>query len=115
MKQLSVNLIYSFDGIAQIFNTIPLPEIMLKNKEAFFACITTPLSEKEKAMLAKISCCIYGKCTLPKNHFYNKSNGKFWDIEIIHYMAKVWGVKSIITPVNTPDQFPELFTKTVPD
>jgi len=104
----TINLIYSFDGQPQQFTDMQLPEIMVKDKETLFCYLTAPLSEIEKANLAKISCCIYGQIKVPE--FYNECNGKFWDIEIIHYMAKIWDVKSKITPVNTEDQFPELFT-----
>lgn len=105
----TIQLIYSFDEQAQEFKTIQLPEIMLKDKETFFAYITTNLTEYDKKRLCKISCCILGECTLPENHFYDTCNGKFWDIEIIHYMAKIWAIKSEVNPVKTPDMFPELF------
>jgi len=114
MKKLSVNVIYTFDTIGQKFKDIDLPEIMLRDKETFFIYLTTSLNEKQKKLLCKISCCIHGDIVLPSDSFYISCNGKYWDIEIIYYMGKHWGIQSTVKPINTKEDFPEIFAATVP-
>ena len=97
-----VDLIYSFSESGHKFDKINITQDVLNNRDLFFMRVTTPLSEKQKETLSKISCCIYWaeKLDMDAPTWYNESKGKFWDNEIPQLMQRMYGIVCTYEPIN---------------
>ena len=97
---MEVDIIFTFDDTPQQRGSCSINTETLDNKKEFFRAVTSCLEDEEKATLVKVSCCVHGASIPSPDHWYLKSNGKFWDDEIPQLIEELWWVKSMITPVN---------------
>ena len=97
---MKVEMIFTYENAPQDMGSALVNNEQLDDKKKFFELITACLDDEEKATLVKISCALQGASIPSPNHWYLESNGKFWDDEIPQLMFEVWGIESIITPIN---------------
>lgn len=96
----TVQIIYTFESEPQDTGSAFVTSEQFDNKKEFFKAVTESLTEEEKQTLVKLSCCVAGISIPNPNHWYLECNGKFWDDEIPELIKEVYGIESVITPIN---------------